>query len=149
MVNELSPFVTWQPPVLHVNNYPEDRDLKLEGRGITLIPSYFCWDAPVTLYDVELQPVLVYPALAPTTAASGERVEQLRPLIGATRVAVLRALKSPCTTTELARRLSISPATASHHTTVLRRAGLIGSQRHANMMLHRITSLGTALLGRD
>jgi DNA-binding transcriptional ArsR family regulator len=148
MVGELSPFVTWQPPVLEVMGYPANQDLKLEGRGLILIPSYFCWDAPVTLYDVELQPVLVYPALAPTTTIGGEPVDQLCPLIGATRVAVLRSLKSSCTTTELARRLSISPATASHHTTVLRQAGLIGSQRHANMMLHRITALGTALLDR-
>jgi DNA-binding transcriptional ArsR family regulator len=148
MVAELSPFISWQPPVLHVFNYPEDNELKLEGRGLTLIPSYFCWDAPISLADNELQPVLVYPALAPATAVGAEPAEQLRPLIGATRVAVLRAVKSPCTTTEVARRLGISPATASHHTTVLRQAGLIGSQRYANMMLHRITSLGIALLDR-
>ncbi|WP_410660056.1 ArsR/SmtB family transcription factor [Amycolatopsis sp. lyj-112] len=34
--------------------YPLDRDLHLRGRGLRLVPSYFCWDTPVALADDEL-----------------------------------------------------------------------------------------------
>ncbi|MFI6982279.1 ArsR/SmtB family transcription factor [Embleya sp. NPDC050154] len=47
-----------------------------------------------------------------------------------------------CTTTELARRLSISPAGASQHATVLRQANLITSRRHRNTVHHSLTPLG-------
>src|SRR3712207_7714020 len=42
----------------------------------------------------------------------------------------LRAVGAGATTTEIARRLQISAATASHHTGVLRDAGLVASRRH-------------------
>jgi DNA-binding transcriptional ArsR family regulator len=40
----------------------------------------------------------------------------------------------------------VTPTTASHHTNVLRDAGLITSHRHANTVLHTLTPLGAALL---
>lgn len=56
-------------------------------------------------------------------------------------------LADGCTTGELARRLDISPAGASQHATVLRRAGLVLSTRRRNLVLHTLTPLGRALLG--
>jgi hypothetical protein len=38
-----------------------DRDLYLDGRGIELQPSAFCWQVPTKLQDPELKPILVYP----------------------------------------------------------------------------------------
>ena len=38
-----------------------DRDLYLDGRGIELQPSAFCWQVPTKLRDPELTPILVYP----------------------------------------------------------------------------------------
>jgi DNA-binding transcriptional ArsR family regulator len=67
-------------------------------------------------------------------------------LLGPTRAAVLAALAGGSTTGEVARRLRISPAGASQHATVLRRAGLILSTRRGNNVLHTLTPLGTALL---
>lgn len=52
-----------------------------------------------------------------------------------------------CGTTELARRLSISNATVSHHTTVLRNAHLVSSHRDGKTVVHTATSLGIGLLG--
>ncbi|MYT03316.1 MULTISPECIES: helix-turn-helix domain-containing protein, partial [Streptomyces] len=49
---------------------------------------------------------------------------------------------------ETARRLGISPASVSEHTTVLRDAGLIQSLRVRNTMRHTLTPLGAELLGR-
>lgn len=148
MLDDLGPTTTWKAPVLSISGYPEDRELDLGGRGITLIPSYFLWQVPITLADPELQPVLVYPALRdPAPAAAPER--DLAPLLGGTRLAVLRLAGAGATTTELARRAGISPATASHHASVLRSAGLIISRRYGNLMLHSLTGLGTRLLAED
>lgn len=138
--------LSWQPPVL-VADYPVDRDLHLDGRGLVLVPSYFCRRTPVTLADTGLPPVLVYPARAhrpdrvPT--APGNELAQL---LGHTRAAILQTLVDQCTTTELARRAGVSASSASEHAAVLRCAGLITSTPHRNRVHHSLTTLGTALL---
>lgn len=71
----------------------------------------------------------------------------LASLLGRTRAHALEALADPCTTGELARRIGVSPATASHHATVLRAAGLISSHRDGVKIVHRLTAKGTTLLG--
>ncbi|MHB9861588.1 ArsR/SmtB family transcription factor [Streptomyces sp. YIM S03343] len=142
----LSPTMHWRPPVLHVD-YVEDRDLYLDGRGLHLIPTYFCWRSPVSLADNTLQPVLVYPLhdLGPAPDPSPAEAS-LGALLGRTRAAVLRAVALGATTSELARLLGISPATATHHANVLRDSGLLTSHRRNNTVLHTLTPLGAAML---
>jgi DNA-binding transcriptional ArsR family regulator len=143
--------VRWQHPVLSVSTAAE-RDIDLAGRGLLIIPSYFCQRAPITLADSELPPVLIYPIMheqAGTergfeTRSDGGR--QLTALLGRTRAAVLRALGTGATTSEIAQRLAISPASASEHATVLRNAGLIASGRERNTVIHALTPLGQTLL---
>ncbi|MEU4624814.1 helix-turn-helix domain-containing protein [Actinoplanes sp. NPDC023801] len=147
-LQDLGPRVTWAPPVLSVEGYVVDRDVLLRGRGITLVPSFFCWHTPIALADPELPPMLVYPARRQRPAHAVPPGERLGPLIGRTRLAVLRAAASGATTGELARRTGIAAATASHHATVLREAGLIASIRDGNLMVHHLTSLGDSLLGQ-
>ena len=53
------------------------------------------------------------------------------------------------TTGELARRIGISPATASHHATILREAGLVASERQGNQVLHQLSPAGADLLEAD
>ncbi len=60
LLEGLRPFAHWNPPYLDVD-YPVDRELRLEGRGLMLVPSYFCWRRPMALADPGLDPVLVYP----------------------------------------------------------------------------------------
>ncbi|MFD8811858.1 ArsR family transcriptional regulator [Streptomyces sp. NPDC059627] len=142
----LSPAIRWQPPVLHVD-YVEDRDLHLAGRGLRLVPSYFCWQSPVSMADDTLQPLLVYPVhglRAPTPERPSDA--SLAALLGRTRAAALRSLALGATTSELAGFLGVSVPTATHHTTVLRDAGLVVSQRHHNTVLHTLTPLGAAML---
>ncbi|UUU26339.1 ArsR/SmtB family transcription factor [Streptomyces sp. DSM 40750] len=146
MLRSLPPITRWRPPVLEVD-YCETRDLHLDGRGLLFIPSYFCWRTPVSLADPGLPPVLVYPVSRPDPRASADRSDApLTALLGRTRAAVLNVVANGATNSELARAVSVSPATATHHTTVLRDAGLIESQRHANTVLHTLTPAGAALL---
>ncbi|MFD5813040.1 ArsR/SmtB family transcription factor [Streptomyces sp. NPDC127038] len=148
LLDGLSPVMRWRPPVLHVD-YVEDRDLYLGGRGLRLVPSYFCWQTPISMADDTLRPVLVYPLhdSRPPPAAPAEDAP-LAALLGGTRAATLRSLALGATTSELARSVGVSPSTATHHTSVLREAGLITSRRWHNTVLHTLTPLGAALLRR-
>ncbi|MEV4948531.1 helix-turn-helix domain-containing protein [Streptomyces sp. NPDC053755] len=147
LLASLPPMLRWRSPVLEAD-YPVDRDLHLDGRGLLLQPSYFCRGTPVVLRDPALPPVLVYPVThceAPTVRAPGG--SSLAKLVGNTRSAVLHAIGDGGTTSELARRAGVSLASASQHAGVLREAGLVSTLRHGNAVLHTLTPLGAALLG--
>lgn len=141
----------WRPPVLEAD-YPVDKEVHLRGRGLLLIPSYFCRRTPVALADASLPPTLVYPARipeprsAPLTGPTHARLEALARLLGHTRAAVLESLGRSCTTSELARRAGVSLSSASEHAAVLRNAGLISSSRQRNCVRHALTPMGVALL---
>lgn len=147
----LHPTVRWRRPVLELHGFTVDRDIKLNGRGLRLIPSFFCRQHPTVLRDPDLPTVLVYPIdpdqirLAPARRTSGSPVAAL---IGRTRAAVLEATADGCTTTELARRMGISPATASHHASVLRDAGLITTIRIGASVLHTLHPRGEMLVNQ-
>ncbi|MGW4004260.1 ArsR family transcriptional regulator, partial [Streptomyces nigra] len=51
-----------------------------------------------------------------------------------------------CTTSEVARRVGVTPSTASEHVGILREAGLAASVRDRNTVLHVLTPLGASLL---
>ncbi|QYC42390.1 Helix-turn-helix domain protein [Nonomuraea coxensis DSM 45129] len=147
----LGPPIRWTPPVLEVD-YVVDQDLALGGRGLRLVPSYFCQRTPLSMADPGLPPVLIYPIpqrhrWRPAARRTGGA--DLSALMGANRSAVLHALDRDVTTTQLARLLRVSPATASRHATVLREAGLIDTRRDGTAVLHTRTPLGTALLEGD
>nr|WP_202886380.1 helix-turn-helix domain-containing protein [Kribbella sandramycini] len=151
LLSSLHPRVRWVAPVLQVLDM-NDRDLYLDGRGIELQPSAFCWQVPTKLRDPELKPILVYPiqhAPGILRQTSGDQVTAADPLgslLGSTRAAALEAAVAGCTTTELAKRCKISPAAASHQATVLREAGLITTRRAGASVRHEITQLGIWLL---
>jgi DNA-binding transcriptional ArsR family regulator len=150
LLESLRPMAVWRAPVLHVA-YPLDRDMRLDGRGLRLVPSRFCRRMPMALGDPGLPPVLVYPA-----ASGGPDVEDgiapathpaaLRALLGTTRARVLSALAATATTGELAVRLGISAASASKHARALREASLVASRRDGGTVVHTLTPLGSALL---
>ncbi|MEV6764241.1 DUF5937 family protein [Streptomyces sp. NPDC051105] len=146
MLTGLGPTIRWRPPVLEIDPYPDHRDVHLDGQGLLLIPSHFCWHTPIALADPGLPPVLLYPLHHPPAATPQADSPPLNALLGPSRAAILRASATGSTTTEAARRAGVTPTTASHHTAVLRDAGLITSHRHANTVLHTLTPLGAALL---
>ena len=147
----LHPNVRWRRPVLELPGFTVDRDIQLAGRGLRLIPSFFCRRHPTLLRDQDLPAVLVYPIdpdqvrLAPARRTTDS---PLAALIGRTRAAILEATADGCTTSELARRLGISPATASHHASVLRDAGLITTIRIGTSVLHTLHPRGELLVNQ-
>ena len=157
MLEGLAPGWRWTPPVLELPDYHRPSgavDVHLEGRGLLVAPSVFNaadpglfmpWHdgPPMLIYQVRLDP--------PTTLRlwrdPGDPSDRaVATLLGTTRAAALRVVADGCTTSELARRLNISPGGASQHATVLRESGLIVSRRHRNTMRHSITRLGQDLL---
>ncbi|MFI6463547.1 ArsR/SmtB family transcription factor [Streptomyces sp. NPDC050528] len=148
LLANLGPHMRWVPPVLHVTYPAEDRDLRLDGRGLLLVPSYFCWGAPVAQGDPTLPQVLVYSPHRETLDSPGlfSSTAPLSALLGRTRALILRVTGGGATTGELARAAGVSDAAASQHTVALRNAGLILSHRRGPRVVHTITPLGSALL---
>jgi len=149
LLSSLGPRFRWRPPVLEVD-YRTDRDLRLRGRGMRIVPTYFSWGTPVALADDGLPPVLSYPInhpAVPEGALPAEHVP-LGALLGGTRARVLRCVADGLTTGELAQVVGISQSAASRHASVLRDAGLTTSRQIGPTVLHTLTPLGAALLGQ-
>ncbi|MFE7508975.1 ArsR/SmtB family transcription factor [Promicromonospora sp. NPDC057488] len=143
------PHARWERNVLQLP-YPNDKDLHLDGRGVTLVPSFYCWRTPVALADQALAPVLVYPVehepRSWCPASDDERVAGLGALLGCTRAEVLRAVARGATPGRLRRTLGIAPSVVTHHTSILRQAGLITTVRDGRWVVHEVTPLGRAVL---
>jgi DNA-binding transcriptional ArsR family regulator len=142
--------IRWQHPTLHIS-YPVERDVHLDGRGLRLAPAFFCWLKPITVRAAEHAPVLVYPIDHRLDWASAEAPPldtRLPALLGNTRAAVLQTVAAGAgySTTEIARRVGISMPSTSHHTSVLREAGLIATRQQGRQVMHAVTPLGLALL---
>ncbi|GAB2968155.1 transcriptional regulator [Amycolatopsis acidiphila] len=136
----------WDGEVL-TTGYPVDRTVVLGGRGITVVPTYFCSGDPVTFIDPDLPPVLVCPLADAAGLVDSPPVSAgLARLLGETRACCLDALRTRMTTSELAQRLDITVGAASKHAAVLRQNGLIASTRRGGAVLHQLTRLGAALL---
>ncbi|WP_248864872.1 helix-turn-helix domain-containing protein [Streptomyces halobius] len=59
----------------------------------------------------------------------------------------MECLRETGSTGEIARRLKISNPSVSQHIGVLRRAGLVATERRHNASVHTLTPLGEAVLG--
>jgi DNA-binding transcriptional ArsR family regulator len=154
LLDTLAPMFRWQSTFLETE-HPVDHDLWLGGRGLILLPTYFCSRQPVILTNAARPTVLVHPIIAETrlTIATERPSTRRRPkmdaVIGSTRAAVLQTLGSTgYTTKELANRVGISTSSASEHATVLREAGLISTHRHGPSVRHVVTALGSSMLER-
>jgi DNA-binding transcriptional ArsR family regulator len=145
---DLHPGVAWADDHLDVTS-DRDATIELEGRGLVLMPSAFQWARPATIDLDPWQPTLIYPArgIATLWDKGAHAPDGLVRLLGATRAAVLADLDAPRSTTDVAQRLSISPAGASHHLTTLRDAGLITARREGRTVLYVRTPTGDALEG--
>ena len=143
----LSSLVTWSEDHLDVSVPDHEATVALSGRGLVLMPSAFAATRPHVIDRPPWQPTLIYPArgIATLWEDATPAPDALARLLGATRAAVLVNLSAPRSTTELAERLSLSPATTSHHLGALRDAGLVTGRREGRAVLYVRTPLGDAL----
>lgn len=169
LLDSLRPMALWKAPVLEVPGYrplvhPES-DFHLAGRSLVLAPSVFCGPVPQLFDSLRSDTVvMVYPALNNPVDAAGlwapsvdvRQVDSpvppaLSALLGRTRAVVLCVIADhpACTTTQLAHRAGISPASASEHATTLRGAGLTTLTRERKSALHTLTHVGLALLNSN
>ncbi|GAA1584520.1 winged helix-turn-helix domain-containing protein [Kribbella karoonensis] len=152
LIPQLHQSLSWSAPVLSVDMPHVNRDLYLHGRGIRLVPSFFCWKYPMMLLDPALPPVLVYPvrhdpARPEIVVRRSDRDRAVADLLGRTRARVLRSISDgACSTSELAVRAGISPASASEHARVLHDTGLVTTHRVGSSVRHTLNQVGADVL---
>ena len=149
LFDDLHPDVGWGGDHLDVPVRRHSATIELAGRGLLLMPSAFQWARPAVIDLEPWQPTLIYPARGVATLWDDAPAapDGLARLLGATRASALADLSAPRSTTELARRLSISAANASHHLSALRGGGLVSARREGRVVLYVRTPTGDALVG--
>jgi DNA-binding transcriptional ArsR family regulator len=148
LFSDLHPELTFDDEILRVKK-PWSDEIALDGRGLLLVPSAFIWPALSWITASPWQPTVVYPARgvgALWDPGASAAPDGLAELMGTRRAAVLAALDAPRSTTELARRLELSPASVSQHLAVLRDAGLVQASRVRRVVLYARTPRGQALV---
>jgi hypothetical protein len=142
--------VSWRDgELLLVRRYDDVVDLA--GRGVLLVPAVFTWPRTFAMYDAPWQPTILYPPRglgdlwAPTRAGDAY---DLAPLLGPRRAAILAALDTSASTTELAQRMGLPVSSVSEHLGVLRDAGLVHAGRDGRHVRYARTHLGDRLASR-
>ena len=98
--------------------------------GVVLMPSVFNWPQ-VSVHQGDEQPDdAAVPGARYRHGVGGRSLVPpasgaLEELLGAARARLLGALRSPATTTALARRCGVTPSAVSQHLAVLHRGGLV------------------------
>src|SRR5690606_4387762 len=121
----------------------------LDGRGLVLVPSVFVWPLVASKTDEPWQPTVRYPARGVGTLwerGTPAAPEALAAVLGRSRARLLAALAAPASTTELSRRMGMSPGGVSEHLSALRNAGLVTAARVGRSVLYVRTTLGDELM---
>lgn len=145
---DLDPGVSWSDGVLRIDGSCKGQ-MDVDERGLLLVPSVFVWPKVTALTLEPWQPTVVYPARgvgmlwSPDECTAPEALERL---VGRTRAALLSALDSPRSTTELAGELGLTAGGVSQHLAVLRDAGLVSGRRVARSVLYLRYEQGDALV---
>ena len=151
LVRALHPTLSWDETALRIGYGDHAVDLGLDGHGLTLMPSGFTGPKVFTMVETTQGRALWYPPRGYGTLWDGtgrtEPTAALAALLGPTRAAVLTLLAVPHSTGEVATALGLAAATASHHLTTLRDAGLIAGSRVGRKLEYLRTGLGEQLGG--
>ncbi len=145
----LHPEASWKDGVLTLDKHKWDEDIKPLGRGLVLIPLVFACPRLTVMWDEPWQPTVGYPPRGLATLWEAERTPSgaaLLELVGDSKAAILRALEIPMTTSEVARRLGVTPGAVSQQLAQLRRAGVVEAHRSGRGVYSSLTPLGTQLL---
>ena len=151
LIRDLHPSLSWDETALRIGHGGGEVDFGLDGHGLALLPSGFAGPKVFAVTETAQGRALWYPprgygALWDGTARS-EPTAALAALLGPTRAAVLTLLEVPHSTGEVAAALGLAAATASHHLTTLRDAGLIAGSRVGRKLEYLRTGLGEQLGG--
>ena len=147
LFSDLHPMIEWRDGELLIDKV-YDATIDPAGRGLLLIPGVFDWPGIAILLEAE-QPTLSYSPRGIATLWENEPPEHtgaMDDLIGGTRADILRVLEIPMTTSELARRLHLTPAAVSQQLGVLRRAGVVEARRQGREVYSELTPDGRKLL---
>jgi len=144
IVGDLHPFLGWDGSRVTMRS-PTELDVDALP-GLILAPSVFLPRPAVWLGDPS-RVLLGYPARGRGEVWSApEPTHGETALLGARRAALLADLVTPRSTTELAARHQLSPATVSYHLSRLREAGLITPRRTGHSVLYAQTGRAVGLL---
>jgi DNA-binding transcriptional ArsR family regulator len=170
LFGDLHPDLRWSAGKLFLADSDSDSgsgegQVTLGPDGVMLMPSVFIWPEWSVKRATSTQTTLMYPARGAATVweadlsaaglevtwpepGAGMREEAAEALLGAPRARLLGALRSPATTSALARRFGVTPSAVSQHLAVLHHSGLVGRQRRGRTVLYQTSPLGLALLGK-
>ncbi|MGI5242798.1 ArsR/SmtB family transcription factor [Dactylosporangium sp. CA-139066] len=148
LLDDLHPRLRWDPDALRLD-YLKDAEYPpwhLDGHPLAILPTAFSGRHAWILESGDRR-ALWYPprSVHAVFAAAPPPPAPLAALLGGTRAAVLTLLATPSSTGDVAERLGLAPATASHHLTALRDAGLIVAARNGRRLDYRRTDLGERL----
>ncbi|MFE5973775.1 DUF5937 family protein [Streptomyces sp. NPDC056460] len=124
-----------------------------EGTGVTFLPTAFGWPHLFALHAPGWQPVIQYPVPA-RDLGGGAPVDTVKLRMEAVahpmRMRLSRSLaRGAYSTSELADSYGISAPEVSRHLAVMKKAGLITTQRRGRYVLHQLDVAVVARLGSD
>ncbi|MBQ1012360.1 winged helix-turn-helix transcriptional regulator [Micromonospora sp. M51] len=149
LLNHLNQFVRLEAETLTVEHVTLAGSVRLDGRGLLLVPSVFIGARVWSNFDSPGQPVLRFPARAVGTLWERDPTPHGRGLarvLGRTRAALLHELAVPTSTLELAGRCGLATGTVSQHLGALREAGLVGAHRVGRFVLYARTTAAEVLI---
>lgn len=149
LLNHLDPYVRLEADTLRVDHIVLAGSVRLDGRGLLLVPSIFTGPRVWSNFGSPGQPVLRYPARAVATLWERDPVPRGRGLarvLGRTRATLLHELAVPTSTLELADRCGLTQGTVSQHLSALRDAGLVGAHRAGRFVLYARTTAAETLI---
>ncbi|WP_216216058.1 ArsR/SmtB family transcription factor [Amycolatopsis aidingensis] len=142
LLGTLHPQLTWTGSALVVDKpYAEEREV--HDRDVVVAASLFTWPQAMVQVDDPDQLVVYYPA---ASIGTGRGPSRLAEVFGATRAQLLADLDSARSTSELATRHDLAPATVSYHLRALHRARLVVRNRDGRHVLYQRSTQAEALL---
>ncbi|MPZ95877.1 MAG: helix-turn-helix domain-containing protein [Propionibacteriales bacterium] len=150
LLDDLHPEMSLTGEVLRIDK-PHHPDAQFALPTLTLIPSVFVWPQLIVAHSSPGCFDLQYAARGVGRVWEGlandsEADDALAALVGRTRAMILSKLTLAQSTTQLAIQLGQSPGSVSTHLSVLRRSGLVTSQRSGRSVLYRRTPLATSIV---
>jgi DNA-binding transcriptional ArsR family regulator len=155
LFGDMHPDLHWSAGLLSISDKNDEVfRAQLGPDGIVLTPSVFNWPNISSSLATSTQTLVCYPARGAATVwhtlsgALPTGSSALSELIGVTRARMLDTLRSPATTSALARQLAVTPGAVSQHLAVLHRNGLLTKQRSGRSVLYQTSELGLTLLSQ-